>query len=466
MKKTYIITGIAVSLSTIALFIFIGLGKGGASGEINYSAAMKGGFEIAVTGIGELVPERSVNIAGPKLVQYRNIRMAGLKITDIIPEGSRIKKGDYIATLDKSNFDNNLKDELTKLKVLKDSVEMKILDTAVVLSTLRDDIRNQSFTVEEAEITVAQSKFEPPATIRLAELSHDRAQRLLEQKKNLYSLQRQQAKADIKNLKVLRDIQQRTVNDLQQILAQFTITAPADGILIYKTDRAGIKIKAGSTLNPFDPVVATLPDLSSMLSKVYVSEIEVNKVKKGQPVQITLDALQKTSLTGKVASIANIGEELPNSDSKMFEVLIKVDNSDPRLLPSMTTSNKLIIRTYENVTFVPIECVHAGEDSIPFVYTRSGDRQIVIPGEADDKNIIIEKGLTAGTEIWVRTPDDPSRFSLAGIDLIPVIREREKIRRIELASGKENELLSQTDKKSGKPENISGGSSAGSSSGD
>lgn len=428
MKKSIIVTGIIAGLSTIALFIYIRLSSGEQNEELNFAIAEKGKFEIVVSGTGELLPERSVDIRGPKLVQYRNIRIAGLKINDIIPEGTRVKKGDYIATLDRTIFANNLTDELNKLKTLQDSVAKKILDTAVVISALRDNIRNQNFIVEEARITVQQSKYEPPATMRRAELELDKSIRLLQQKKNLYTLQRRQTGVDIKNLKVTLNIQQRTVNDLNDILAQFIITAPSDGLLVYKTDRSGVKIKSGSTLDPFNPVVATLPDLSSMLSKVYVSEVEVNKVKPGQPVQITLDALQKTALTGHVATIANIGEQLPNSDSKMFEVLIKVKEADPRLMPSMTTSNRMIIVTYENVTYVPIESVQAGVESVPFVYTKEGTKQIVLPGESNDKNIIIEKGLAPGTTIWLRTPDDPGKFNLAGMDLIPVIKEREKIR--------------------------------------
>ena len=87
--------------------------------ELDFATAMKGSLEIAVTGTGELIPEKMVDIRGPRLVQYRNIRMSGVKITDIIPEGSKVREGDYIATLDRTNFDNNLKDELAALDVLK-----------------------------------------------------------------------------------------------------------------------------------------------------------------------------------------------------------------------------------------------------------------------------------------------------------------------------------------------------------
>jgi hypothetical protein len=200
-------------------------------------------------------------------------------------------------------------------------------------------------------------------------------------------------------------------------------------MLIYKTDRSGAKIKSGSSLDPFDPVVATLPDMSSMLSKIFISEIEVKKVKAGQSVQITLDAFHDKPLNGHVISIANIGEVLPNSDSKMFEVMIKIDNPNAKLLPSMTSSNRVMIKSYDKVVFIPVECVQTGEDSVPFVFTKDRKRQVVIPGEMNDKNIIIEKGLTAKTAVWLRTPDDPKKFKLTGKNLITLVRDQEKQKR-------------------------------------
>jgi hypothetical protein len=199
-------------------------------------------------------------------------------------------------------------------------------------------------------------------------------------------------------------------------------------MVIYKKDPLGKKITIGTTLNPWDPVVATLPDLSSILSKVYVSEIDVNKIFTGQKAEVTIDAFKEKNYSGKVQSIANIGEQLPNSDSKVFEVLIRLDESDPMLRPSMTTGNKLIVKTFDNVIFVPNESVHAGMDSIPFVYTKNKTRQIVILGESNDKNIIIEKGLDPGTRIWLSVPDKADKYRLAGTELIPDIKEREMAR--------------------------------------
>jgi len=170
-------------------------------------------------------------------------------------------------------------------------------------------------------------------------------------------------------------------------------------------------------------VIATLPDLSSMISKTYVSEIEVNKIKTGQQVTVNIDAFPNEKFTGKVFSIANIGEQLPNSDAKMFEVLVKIDGSDPLLRPSMTTTNKIIIKTFDDVIFIPTECVQTGSDSIPFVYKKNKTRQIVILGEANDKNIIIKEGLKPGTSIYTVPPEDPAKFRLEGENLLSVLKE-------------------------------------------
>jgi multidrug efflux pump subunit AcrA (membrane-fusion protein) len=445
MKKTVIKTALVVVVTLVALMVFVRLTTGKELRVMNFGEAQRGSFEISVSATGELAAENSVDIKGPNIVQNRNFRSAGIKIVDLVPEGTEVKKGDYIATLDKSAFSNTLKDEMDNLKTIQADLEMKILDTAVTLSTLRDEIKNQTFTVEEASIVVDQSKYEPPAVQRKAELALDREQRLLNQDRKLYKLRYAQTLSEIRVLKSNLEIQRSKVNDLQEILAGFTITAPSDGMVIYKKDRLGVKNKTGTTLNPWNPVVATLPDLSDMLSSVYISEIDISKVKTGQPVQIAIDAFQGKAFTGRVASIANIGEQLSNSDSKVFEVLIKIDGSDPLLRPSMTTANKVITQTFDDVIYVPFESVHAGVDSVPFVYTEEGTKQVVILGESNDKNIIIEQGLNEGESVWLMTPENPDKFTLAGNDLIPIIKEREKARRIENERVKrENELITES----------------------
>jgi hypothetical protein len=144
-----------------------------------------------------------------------------------------------------------------------------------------------------------------------------------------------------------------------------------------------------------------------------------------------VDAFPEKSYTGTVTSVANIGEQLPNADAKVFEVLIKVDGSDPILRPSMTTGNKIITKTISDVIYIPLECVQAGADSIPFVYTKKREKQIVVLGESNENNVIIEQGIAEGTQIYLSTPVEPEDFKIVGKDLIAVIKEKEAAKKAE-----------------------------------
>lgn len=431
MKRTLIITGIIAGVIIIAMLVFNKLvsKKDIAS---SYTEVKRGPFEITVSNSGDLEAEKSVDIKGPEILGSnqgrqgggggRDFHISNFKIQDIVPEGTIVKEGDYIAQLDRTDYDNNLKTAIENLTTLQSNLDMAILDTALTLTDLRNAIRNQVITVEEAEITLAQSKFEPPATIRQAEINLNKQERALEQKQKNYSLRKAQALSDIKQKKRLFTVGTELIKSLQDFLAKFTITAPSPGMVIYKEEFNGSKRKTGSTVNPFDRTIATLPDLSSMISQTYVNEIDVNKIKNGQKVTMTIDAMPGKSWTGTVYNVANIGEQLENSDAKMFEVLIRINGVSMELRPGMTTYNKIIINSYNDVIYVPTECVYTGTDGITFVYKKNKTRQVVVLGEMNDKNIIVKQGLEPGTSIYLIAPDDPAKFKLVGKDLIAGVK--------------------------------------------
>ncbi|MGD0341092.1 MAG: efflux RND transporter periplasmic adaptor subunit [Bacteroidales bacterium] len=433
MKKTIVITLIVVLTTIIALFVFNKI-TSKKENAAQFTEVSSGKFEITVTTTGELVAENSIDIKGPQFSQGRDVRATSVKITDLVPEGTVVKKGDFVANLDKTELDNSLKDARDRLTSLQTDLEMALLDTAMTMNGIRDQINNQKHTVDETSLTFRNSKYESPQIQREAEINSDQAKRVLDQLNRTYTLRDAQSKANIKWDRLWTSRIERRVKDYENVLANFTIYAPASGMIIYYRNRFGTKRMAGSYIDSFDRVVATLPDLTSMLSKAFVSEIEINKVKKGQKVTITIDAFPAKTYSGTVKSIANIGEKLPNTDTKVFEVMIKIDGTDVNLRPSMTTNNKIMIESFDNVIYVPGECVHTGADTIPFVYTKSGYRQVVLLGKSNDKEIIIEKGLKPGTEIYVAEPSDKSRFRMAGEELIKDLRERKGLENI--AAGK------------------------------
>lgn len=404
MKKTIIITGIIIVVAFAFLYVFNWITSRDKE-SVFLTEVSRGKFEIAVISTGELMAENYVEIKGPAFGQGNDVRSTSLRITDLIPEGTEVKKGDYIASLDRTELENELKNIQDRITSMEQELEMMILDTAVQMNSIRDQITNQVHNVEEAEMRYRNSKYESPMIQRDAEIDYGQAQRVLDQLNRSYTLRDAQTKVNILNRKMWLGRMTRRMEDYQNTLAQFTITAPIDGMVIYYRNRFGMKRKVGQMINVVDRIVATIPDLTTMISKVFISEVEISKIKKGQRATVTVDAFPDKVYTGEVIFVANIGEKLPNTDSKVFEVQVKLDGTDMNLRPSMTTNNKIMIETFEDVKYIPIECVHTGPDSIPVVYTKSGYRQPVKLGESNDKNIIVLDGLNEGDVIYTEIPD-------------------------------------------------------------
>jgi hypothetical protein len=196
---------------------------------------------------------------------------------------------------------------------------------------------------------------------------------------------------------------------MTRVLASFNVLAPEDGMVIYQKGWDGKPIKSGSRINMWEPTVATLPDLTKMLSKTYVNEVDVRKVKAGQKVEIGLDAYPEKKLRGLVMRVANVGEQRPNSDAKVFEVSVEIEGTDPTLRPSMTTSNKIITSVKDSSIFIPLECLHSHFDTITYVYKKKGIntiKQEVIVGETNANDAVILKGVDEGDRVFLSVPKE------------------------------------------------------------
>ncbi len=434
-KRILIVTVIAVSV-VLALIVYSAMS--GKDKEIILEVKVeRGAFDIEVMVTGELQALNETEIKGPSALASRNLRIYNLKIQSLIAEGTVVDSGDWIATLDRSEADNSHKDILDELEKLESAYLRKSLDTTMNLRQLRDDLINLRFNMEETEITLEQSKYEPPATIRQAEINKEKAKRAFDQASKNYILKVQQSRADMRESEINLDRVRRRKSDVQGVLEQFEIKAPAPGMVIYKREWNGAKRTAGSDISPWDLTVATLPDLSQMISKTYVNEIDISKIKLDQQVKIGVDAFPEKEFTGQVLEVANIGEQLPNTDAKVFEVIIELNENDTVLRPSMTSSNRILTKEYEDVIFVPLEAVRAN-DSLSFVYCKNKERKIVVPGESNENFIIIEQGLKEKDIVLLSTPENPESYKFTGLKLIEVIKQKEaeRLRAIEQSQPK------------------------------
>jgi HlyD family secretion protein len=184
-------------------------------------------------------------------------------------------------------------------------------------------------------------------------------------------------------------------------------------MIVYKRTWDGSKITSGSQISVWDPTVATLPDLSKMVTQTYVNEIDISNLKKGLKVKLSIDAFPDKTFTGVVNDVANVGEQLPNGDSKVFEVTIELNEQDTLLRPSMTTNNNILIEEIEDVLYIPQEGVFVN-DSISYAITESSiglKKQKIELGKTNANFVVVKKGLSEGEAILLAKPENVESIS-------------------------------------------------------
>ena len=220
-----------------------------------------------------------------------------------------------------------------------------------------------------------------------------------------------------------KQIKQR-VDALEKLMDNLIIHSPKAGIIsYYQYDWGGI-VETGSNVSQYSPIIATFPNMNNLVTKTFINEIDIALIKPGQKVRIGIDAFPDKTLTGEVATVANMGQLMPKSDAKVFEVKIKVDGSDPELKPAMTTSNTIQTSFIEDATYIPIEAVFSN-DSLSYVYlSDSKTRQIIEPGEANENYVVVNQGLEEGQEVQLLKPEDANDYQLSGFEIYADIKRK------------------------------------------
>jgi hypothetical protein len=354
-------------------------------------------FASFITTTGELRARRFVTIQGP------NSQVAEIfqtKITWMVPEGTQVKQGDRVAELDPAPAAARLQSVKLDLQKAEADFTNAQLDSAMTLSQAREDVRIADYALEERTLGKQQAAYEAPTIKRQADLDYERAVRGAASARRNLDIKTQQAvaKITIANANVGR--RRSAVAAVEAAIAEFTVHAPSEGLVIYLHEGGRTK-GTGSTYYPWDPTVATLPDLTAMQSQTYVNEVDIRSVAVGQNVRLTLDAEPGKHLTGRVMSVANVGEQRPNQDAKVFEVVIDIAESDTTLRPGMTTANTIETGTSPRVLTIPIAAV-VNERGQSFVYVQAGSdvvKQAVELGASDNLNVVVRRGLSASDQV-------------------------------------------------------------------
>ena len=198
---------------------------------------------------------------------------------------------------------------------------------------------------------------------------------------------------------------QSNADNKQETYDNYTITAPISGQVITKNVKAGDKIDRSSSSST--STLAVIYDLSEVTFEMSVDELDVGRVKVGQTVNITADAIEGKTFTGKVTNISL--ESSQSNGVTNYPVTVTLDEVGD-LLPGMNVDGTIILDQVDNALMIPVDSLMRGNR----VYVKDDsvtEQQGNVPagfkvvdvetGISNDDYVQITSGLSEGDEVYV-----------------------------------------------------------------
>ena len=172
--------------------------------------------------------------------------------------------------------------------------------------------------------------------------------------------------------------------------------------------------------------MAVIYDLSELTFDVSVDELDINKIRTGQRVEITADALDGKSFTGVVDKVNINGTTVGGYTT--YPVTVKVDGSPAELYPGMNVSAKIVVEQAGQVLCIPVDMVGRGDTVLvagPGCLDENGsvvdptaieERQVTL-GRNDEEYIEVLSGLEEGDVVLSENQASNAMAAMMGMGM-------------------------------------------------
>jgi multidrug efflux pump subunit AcrA (membrane-fusion protein) len=403
-KKYLIIASLIVAFIVAAAFFMVQIKpESGKTFKVK-----KGNLETVINCKGEVKGEKYIEINLPDEICDRELRVYQLKIVDLILEGKVVKRGDYIAKIDESLLATQMRNQMQEMEKMVSDLRNAMLDSTVNLSGKRESITNAKLDLEYLKIDLEQSKYESEAYQRKTQMNFQKAELQVEKIRRDYLLDRNRLKIQVGRYQSRVAEFQSRIDKYQKAIAATTIRTPEDGIVMFAKDWSGKTYGKDSEVNIWRPLIATLPDMSVVITEAYIKEIDIAKVHLNDSVRITIDALSGRVFAGTVIKIATIGEDHKDFDMKAFKVIIRYEKSDDELKPGMTANNDIIVGNFRDKLLISRQAIFS-KNGKQIVYLKKGgsvtEQEIQIIAE-NEMFGAVENSLQEGDVVLLYQPEE------------------------------------------------------------
>lgn len=304
----------------------------GCSGE-------KGNTKIEATGT---IESTNVTISSKNTGEIRSI---------VADEGEQVNRGDTILVIDhealgfqleQASASKQITEAQLKLMLkgarsedIKQAEEM-MKQTEINFNLAKSDFERYTKLLDSKSITRKQYE-DMTARYQVSIAQFSSAKENYEKVKKIFRPEEiEQAKANLRKAKASVGLLEKNIRDSY-------ITSPLNGFVVKKF------VEAGETVSPMSSLVK-VSNLSSVNLIIYVSEVDLGKIKLGQKAEITIDTYPDKKYEGKVTYISPEAEFTPkNIQTKdertklVFAVKVEIPNKDFDLKPGMPADAKIIL---------------------------------------------------------------------------------------------------------------------------
>ncbi len=182
---------------------------------------------------------------------------------------------------------------------------------------------------------------------------------------------------------------------------EFRVLSPTDGTILEILVNAGEIITSGTATFGGGTILMELADLSHMIVKANINEVNIPQVAVNQEVNINLDALPGQSFHGRVTEIATQGVKTENIVT--YEVTIAIDKPHKVLKPMLTANIDIVTKQLEDVLTIPLEAlrVENGGDVVEVLIDESPQVRKVGVALRTDTQAVITQGIQEHDQVII-----------------------------------------------------------------
>ncbi|MFH1419813.1 MAG: HlyD family efflux transporter periplasmic adaptor subunit [Planctomycetota bacterium] len=246
-----------------------------------------------------------------------------------------------------------------------------------------------------------------------------------------------QADADLKAAEAEFGQQKQKQTKIEQQIANAKIRAPRAGLVVYATSAKSSWRGNDEPLDEGRSVLLGeeliyLPTADTMMAQVQIHESNLDKVRIGLPVRVTVDAVKGGTYVGRVAKIAplpNAHSMRMNPDLKLYLTEINIDGKHSELRTGMSCRAEIFIDQHDDALYVPVQAVvRIGHQPMVYVPGSQGPKKRSVEIGLDNNRVVhILSGLEEGEEVLLAPPLEAS--STLETDEQPDIAQMEELKK-------------------------------------